>query len=73
MHVRVSNDSSDKFKMKPGINWASGYGIDVVESSGLFPDEIIKEAKIRSNKLRISKDSVTKTIARKAHKILKTN
>lgn len=65
MHVWMSNDSSDKFKMKPGINWTSGYGIDLVESSGLFPDEIIKEAKILLNKLKTSKDSVTKTTARK--------
>lgn len=58
MHLGLSNSSSNKFGIIPGIHWVSGYGIDIIEPSSFFPDDLITEANILSNKPKSSKDSV---------------
>ncbi|KAG0688961.1 MutS protein msh4 [Pichia californica] len=55
MHIGISTDTNDKFKVKPGINWISGYGLSMIESLGIFPQDVVEEAKILSNKLKVSK------------------
>lgn len=64
MHFGVNDDNnanvSKKFKLIPGINWISGYGISLIESTNLFPKNIIDDAKAMSTKLKTSKDTNSK-------------
>lgn len=61
LHMGVSKDNTitedAKFKISPGINWVSGYGIEMIKKNSLFPDEIIQKAEILSDKIKISKDA----------------
>lgn len=73
MHFGVSDDKNanelEKFKLIPGINWISGYGISLIESTNLFPKSIIDDAKAISTKLKTSKD----TIGKKSEKYYRVN
>jgi DNA mismatch repair protein MSH4 len=59
LHMGVTNSEELKqtFKIQPGINWISGYAIQMVEKKKLFPQNILDEAKSVSMKLKIAKDS----------------
>lgn len=59
LYIGVTDDENEHFKLQPGMNWVSGYGIKMVESMNLFPKDVIKEAKLLSDRLRVSKEYTT--------------
>lgn len=52
--LQMGGGADSKFRISPGVNTVTGYGIQLVESTKMFTEEVVACAKEISNKLKLA-------------------